>query len=170
MPSHNDYLKKFNRCILEYTNAAGAFDLTEAGEEDNIAPVQSADDPTAGADMGGMDTGGDMSMGGAPNAGAPDMGADPSAGSAPGGEESPAEPPQGFSPQGEDPQTGMDGMGGQPMSQDGDSDDELSYGSDEAVSHALQSSRGGRGLPDSGRPDGSGGACPKSLRPVADSG
>lgn len=117
MPSHKDYLKKFNRCILEYTNAAGAFDLTEAGEEDNIAPVQSAD-------MGGMDTGGDMSMGGAPNAGAPDMGADPSAGSAPGGEESPAEPPQGFSPQGEDSQTGMDGMGGQPMSQDGDSDDE----------------------------------------------
>ena len=125
MPSHNDYLKKFNSCILEYTNAAGAFDLTEAGEEDNIAPVQSADDPTAGADMGGMDTGGDMSMGGgAPNAGAPDMGADPSAGSPPGGEESPAEPPQGFSPQGEDSQTGMDGMGGQPMSQDGDSDDE----------------------------------------------
>lgn len=124
MPSHNDYLKKFNRCILEYTNAAGAFDLTEVGEEDNIAPVQSADDPTAGADMGGMDTGGDMSMGGAPNAGAPDMGADPSAGSAPGGEESPAEPPQGFSPQGENSQTGMDGMGGQPMSQDGDSDDE----------------------------------------------
>ena len=124
MPSHNDYLKKFNRCILEYTNAAGAFDLTEAGEEDNIAPVQSADDPTAGADMGGMDAGGDMSMGGAPNAGAPDMGADPSAGSAPDGEESPAEPPQGFSPQGEDSQTGMDGMGGQPMSQDGDSDDE----------------------------------------------
>lgn len=124
MPSHNDYLKKFNRCILEYTNAAGAFDLAEAGEEDNIAPVQSADDPTAGADMGGMDTGGDMSMGGAPNAGAPDMGADPSAGSAPGGEESQAEPPQGFSPQGEDSQTGIDGMGGQPMSQDGDSDDE----------------------------------------------
>ena len=109
---------------MEYTNAAGAFDLAEAGEEDNTAPVQSPDDPTVGADMGGMDAGGDMGMGGTPDAGAPDMGAGSDTGAAPGGEESPAEPPQGFSPQGGDPQTGMDGMGGQPISQDDDSDDE----------------------------------------------
>ena len=124
MSSHSEYLKKFNRCILEYTNAAGAFDLAEAGEEDNTAPVQSPDDPTAGADMGGMDAGGDMGMTGAPDVGAPDMAAGSDTGAAPGGEESPAEPPQGFSLLGGDPQTGMDGMGGQQISQDDDSDDE----------------------------------------------
>lgn len=119
MSSHNNYLKKFNRCILEYTNAAGAFDLAEA-DDDNIAPVQSPDDPTGAPDM--TDMGGGNGM-------AADMPVDNSQGMQPSpdaapqdGNEAPAEPPQGFSPQGGDPQAGMDGMNGQPVSQDGSSD------------------------------------------------
>ena len=115
-----EYMKKFRRCILEYTSPAGAFDVSEDGEDDMMqggAP---------GGDMGG-DMGSDM--GGDPNAmgGAPgdDMGGDPNAmGGAPGddmggdpnamGDGSNAQPPQGFSPQGGDPNAGIDGMGGDP--------------------------------------------------------
>lgn len=34
------YLQKFNRCILEYTNAAGSFELSEEGEEDMMQQNQ----------------------------------------------------------------------------------------------------------------------------------
>lgn len=79
-----DYMKKYKRCLYEYTNAAGSFDLSEADDDD--AP-----------DMG-MPT--DEPMGNTP---VPDGSMDGEAG-APG--------PEGFSPQGAEQNAGMDGMGG----------------------------------------------------------
>ena len=130
--SHSDFLEKYNRCILEYTNASGAFDLDEAGEDDNITPVQSADAPADG----GMDAGGDMGMGGGPDMGG--MPEDPNAGGGMGGDPqgqdgAQAQPPQGFSPQDGDPQAGMDGMGGQPTEGDLDSDSNSGEEEDEEV-------------------------------------
>lgn len=109
-----EYKKKFKRCILEYTNAAGAFDLEEAGEEDPMAaggaPAPGAD-PMGGDPMGGgapAAPGGDP-MGGDPMSdGAPAPGGDPMGGAPADG----GQAPQGFEPQGVDPNAGLDGMGG----------------------------------------------------------
>ncbi len=102
-----DYRKKFKRCILEYTNAAGAFGLEEAGDEDPMAggaPAPEGDPNAAGAPAPGADP-----MGGDPMGGAPAPEGDPNAAGAPvdGGQA-----PQGFEPQGVDPNAGLEGMGG----------------------------------------------------------
>ena len=91
--SINEYKEKFKRCILEYTNAAGAFDLSEEGD-DEMAPM--GGDPNMG--------GGEMPMDG------PNMGGDPMAGGDPNmnGEQG----AEGFNPQGADMNGGLDGMGG----------------------------------------------------------
>ena len=112
MMTNNDYLKKYKRCLYEYTNAAGSFDLSEEGDDEMMAPQSGAEDggpdamggdPSAmGGDPGAM--GGDPSaMGGDPGA----MGGDPSAmGGAPeGGVE-------GFNPEG-DANAPMPDMGGE---------------------------------------------------------
>ncbi len=101
----NEVKKRFKRCILEYTNAAGSFDLSEDGEDDASA-------------MGGAapaDGGGNAPMGGAPMNGNGDMdGGMPTDGGDPNamGGTAPAQAPNGFAPQGVDPNAGMDGMGG----------------------------------------------------------
>ena len=102
-----EYIKKFKRCILEYTSPAGAFDVSEEGEDDMMQggdPSMGGADPSMGGDPGmGGDMGGDPNaMGGDPNA----MGGDPNAA---GGE---ATPPEGFQPQGVEQGAPMDGMGG----------------------------------------------------------
>lgn len=100
----NEVKKRFKRCILEYTNAAGSFDLSEDGEDDASA-------------MGGAapaDGGGNAPMGGAPMNGNGDMdGGMPTDGGDPNamGGAAPAQAPNGFAPQGVDPNAGMDGMG-----------------------------------------------------------
>lgn len=117
------YIDKFRRCILEYTSPAGAFDVSEEGEDDMTqggAPDAMGGDPNA--------MGGDPGMGGAPDAmgGDPNaMGGDPNAmGGDPnamgGADGSAAQPPQGFAPQGVDQGAGMDGMGGDPNAMGGD--------------------------------------------------
>ena len=71
----NKYLQKFRRCILEYTNAAGSFDLSEEGDEEmpQASDTEQGMDGGMGQEIGdnmngGMDQeiGGDMSgnMGG----------------------------------------------------------------------------------------------------------
>lgn len=109
-----EYIKKFKRCILEYTSPAGAFDVSEEGEDDMMQggdPSMGGGDPSMGSDPGmGGDMGGDPNaMGGDPNA----MGGDPNAA---GGE---ATPPEGFQPQGVEQGAPMDGMGGDPNAQGG---------------------------------------------------
>ena len=109
-----EYIKKFKRCILEYTSPAGAFDVSEEGEDDMMQggdPSMGGGDPSMGGDPGmGGDMGGDPNaMGGDPNA----MGGDPNAA---GGE---ATPPEGFQPQGVEQGAPMDGMGGDPNAQGG---------------------------------------------------
>ena len=109
-----EYIKKFKRCILEYTSPAGAFDVSEEGEDDMMQggdPSMGGADPSMGSDPGmGGDMGGDPNaMGGDPNA----MGGDPNAA---GGE---ATPPEGFQPQGVEQGAPMDGMGGDPNAQGG---------------------------------------------------
>ena len=109
-----EYIKKFKRCILEYTSPAGAFDVSEEGEDDMMQggdPSMGGADPSMGGDPGmGGDMGGDPNaMGGDPNA----MGGDPNAA---GGE---ATPPEGFQPQGVEQGAPMDGMGGDPNAQGG---------------------------------------------------
>ena len=87
MSNNSEFLKKYKRCLYEYVNAAGSYDVSEEGEE------EMGNDPSMG--------GGDPSMGG----GDPSMGGgDPSMG---GGQS-----PEGFNPQGGDPNAGMEGMGG----------------------------------------------------------
>ena len=109
-----EYIKKFKRCILEYTSPAGAFDVSEEGEDDMMQggdPSMGGADPSMGGDPGmGGDMGGDPNaMGGDPNA----MGGDPNAA---GGE---ATPPEGFQPQGVEQGAPMAGMGGDPNAQGG---------------------------------------------------
>lgn len=111
--SHSEYLKKFNRCLYEYTNAAGAFDLDEAGEDNNdtVAPVENPDMGMDGQDASAMPS--DPAMGGNEQGMTDNMGADGGA-VPPDGENPQSQPPEGFSPQGGNPNGGMDGMGGQP--------------------------------------------------------
>jgi hypothetical protein len=120
MASKSEILQKYRRCILEYTNTAGAYNLHEEGEEDmDMGPNMGGGAP----DMGGDPNAGmDPNMGGgAPNmdGGAPDMGGDPNAGMDPnmdGGapDMGGGEGANGFDPQGGDPNAGLDGMGGDP--------------------------------------------------------
>ena len=106
--SNKDFLKKYKRCLYEYTNAAGAFDLTEEGDE---MDAQQGGAPDGGMPMGGDPNamGGDPSMMGDPNAmgGGPSMMGDPAMGSAENGVE-------GFNPEGGDPNA----MGGEMMQPD----------------------------------------------------
>lgn len=79
-----DYRKKFKRCILEYTNAAGAFGLEEAGDEDPMAggaPAPEGDPNAVGAPVdGGQAPQGFEPQGVDPNAGLDGMGGtDPNA-------------------------------------------------------------------------------------------
>ena len=121
--SINEYKAKFRRCILEYTNAAGAFDISEEGEE-NDAP--NGADPMGGDDMGADPMSGGADMGADPMGDGADMGADPM-----GGADMNANPnadgaqgPEGFNPEGGDPNAGLEGMGsdinGENMQQSGD--------------------------------------------------
>lgn len=104
--SKNDFITKYKRCIYEYTNAAGAFDITEDNEE-NVGPI--GNDPMTNNDPmgGGPDMGSDPGMGGGP-----DMGGDPGMGGGPdmGGENNGAE---GFNPEGGEENQGIEGMGGE---------------------------------------------------------
>lgn len=115
MSNNSEFLKKYKRCLYEYVNAAGSYDVSEEGEEEmGNDSAMGGGDPSMGSgdtSMGGGDpamNGGDPSMGG----GDPSMsGGDPSIGGgdpAMGGGQS----PEGFNPQGGDPNAGMEGMGG----------------------------------------------------------
>ena len=108
MSKKREILEKYRRCILEYTNAAGAYNLPEEGEEPMGGdPAAMGGDPAAmGGDPAAM--GGDpAAMGGDPAA----MGGDPAAMG--GGAE-------GFEPEGGDQNGGIDGMGGDPAAMGGD--------------------------------------------------
>ena len=117
MSNNSEFLKKYKRCLYEYVNAAGSYDVSEEGEEEmGNDPAMGGGDPSMG--------GGDPSMGGgdpAMDGGDPSMGGgDPSMG---GGQS-----PKGFAPQGGDPNAGMEGMGGYTGMADGEtmqSDDEV---------------------------------------------
>jgi hypothetical protein len=103
------YLKKYKRCLYEYVDASGSFDLSEEGEDMEM--------PQGGAPDGGMPMGGEQdtmvadpnAMGGDPNA----MGGDPNAmGGGPnamGG--APEGGVEGFNPEGGDDMS-MPEMGG----------------------------------------------------------
>ena len=75
----NNFLKKYKRCLYEYTNAAGSFDISEEGDEMEM--------PQGGAPEGGMDQGMGQDMGAMPGAegGAPEGGMDPGMGQEMGG-------------------------------------------------------------------------------------
>ena len=69
MSNNSEFLKKYKRCLYEYVNAAGSYDVSEEGEEE----------------MGGAPMDGDPAMGGGgPNAGMEGMGGDPAMGGDPG--------------------------------------------------------------------------------------
>ena len=100
---NEEYLKKYRRCITEYTNMAAAYDVSEA--EDENVPVGPPDNPGAAAGAGaapeadGMDTAG-MEQ--------PAQGAE---GMDTAGMEQPAQGADGFNPQGAAPDEGLPGMG-----------------------------------------------------------
>jgi hypothetical protein len=132
--SINEYKAKFRRCILEYTNAAGAFDISEEGDENDTLngadPMgggdMGADPMSGGADMGADPMGDGADMGADPMGDGADMGADPMGGAdmnaAPNADG--AQGPEGFNPEGGDPNAGLEGMGsdinGENMQQSGD--------------------------------------------------
>lgn len=101
----DEYLKKYRRCITEYTNMAAAYDVSEAGEDE--VPVGPPDTPPGdgGAAAGPENAG--QGAAGAPAGGAMDATA-PEAGM-----EQPAQGADGFNPQGAAPDEGLPGMGGQ---------------------------------------------------------
>ena len=69
MSNNSEFLKKYKRCLYEYVNAAGSYDVSEEGEEE----------------MGGAPMDGDPAMGGeTPNAGMEGMGGDPAMNGDPG--------------------------------------------------------------------------------------
>ena len=144
MSNNSKFLEKYKRLVLEYTNAYGAFDISEDGEEDMGGgpavggdpamgggdPVMSGDPAMDGGDPamgGGPAMGGDPAMGGgdpAMGGGDPAMGGDPTMGGDPNG----GQGAEGFNPEGGDPNGGLDGMGGQDPMMGGDtmqSDDEV---------------------------------------------
>lgn len=81
---NKDYIKKFRRCILEYTNAAGSFDISEEGEEETMQQEPQTD---MNQDTGDAVPGGEEMN--------PEMGGEP-------------EGVEGFNPEGE--MTGSEGM------------------------------------------------------------
>lgn len=120
---NTDYLKKYNRCIYEYTNAAGAFEVSE-DDNDDMAMAGPADGPGSQMDAGGE--GGDPGMGGgmpgAPGAGAEggmgspsdSMGGDANGAGAQMDGSSAPQGVDGFDPQTQDGNAeGMEGMGGE---------------------------------------------------------
>lgn len=111
MSNNSEFLKKYKRCLYEYVNAAGSYDVSEEGEEE----------------MGGAPMDGDPAMGGeTPNAGMEGMGGDPAMSGGQG--------PEGFDPQGGDPNAGMEGMGGDPaMSSDPAMSGETMQSDDEVI-------------------------------------
>ena len=135
-----EVISKFRRCILEYTSPAGAYSVSEEGEDDMMQGGAPGGDPMGGAAPGGDPMGGDPGMGGgAPMGGDPGMGGDPMGGdpgmggdpnamggdpNAMGGDPNtgatPAQPPQGFQPQGVEQGAPMDGMGADPNAQGAD--------------------------------------------------
>ncbi len=134
MSKNSEFLNKYKRLVLEYTNVAGAFDVSEDGEEDMGNGPSMGGDPAIGGDsaMGGDPSmggdpamGGDSSMGGGPAMGGdPSMSGDPSMGGDPNG----GQGAEGFNPEGGDPNMGLDGMGGQNSMNGGDTmqtDDEV---------------------------------------------
>lgn len=97
--SINEYKEKFRRCVLEYTNAAGAFDISEEGDDEMGGQMGS--DPNMG--NGDMPMG-DPMMSNDPNMGSGDMPmGDPNMGGEQGAE--------GFEPQGSNENGAIDGMG-----------------------------------------------------------
>ena len=122
MSKNSEFLNKYKRLVLEYTNVAGAFDVSEDGEEDMGSGPSMGGDPAMGGDsaMGGDPAmGGDSAMGGDPA-----MGGD----SAMGGDPNGGQGAEGFNPEGGDPNMGLDGMGGQNSMNGGDTmqpDDEV---------------------------------------------
>lgn len=115
MSNNSEFLKKYKRCLYEYVNAAGSYDVSEEGEEEmggapmDGDPTMSGENPNAGMEGMGGDPAmsGDPAMGGEdPNTGMEGMGGDPAMSGGQG--------PEGFDPQGGDPNAGMEGMGGDP--------------------------------------------------------
>lgn len=115
MSNNSEFLKKYKRCLYEYVNAAGSYDVSEEGEEEmggapmDGDPATGGEDPNAGMEGMGGDPAmsGDPAMGGEdPNTGMEGMGGDPAMSGGQG--------PEGFDPQGGDPNAGMEGMGGDP--------------------------------------------------------
>ena len=105
----NNFLKKYKRCLYEYTNAAGSFDLSEEGDEMDMPQ---------GDEMGGdMNSGAGDDMGAmpGPEGEAPagdEMGMDPSMGAEDGAGV------EGFNPEGQEEP--MDGMGGDAQEAEGE--------------------------------------------------
>ena len=140
MSKNSEFLNKYKRLVLEYTNVAGAFDVSEDGDEDMGGGPSMGGDPAMGGDsaMGGDPSmSGDSAMGGDPSmSGDPSMGGDPSMNSDPamggdpsmGGDPNGGQGAEGFNPEGGDPNMGIDGMGGQNSMNSGDTmqtDDEV---------------------------------------------
>lgn len=131
----NEYLKKYNRCLYEYTNAAGAFEVSE-DDSDDMAMVGPADGPGSQMDAGGE--GGDPGMGGgmpgAPGAegdnggmGGPsgDMGGPAGGNDGQTGDTGGPQGVEGFDPQAQDGNAeGMEGMGGENDGDEASSSDE----------------------------------------------
>lgn len=99
-----DYMKKFNRCLLEYTNAADAFSVDE---DDAMGGPDAGNAPMSGPDAGNAPMDG-------PDAAAAPMG--PEANNMPAGDGN-ASSPEGFGPQDVDPNASLEGMGGSPEAQ-----------------------------------------------------
>lgn len=120
----NNFLKKYKRCLYEYTNAAGSFDISEEGDEMEM--------PQGGAPEGGMDQGMGQDMGTMPGAegGAPEGEMDPGM-----EQDMPPMPDaeggagvEGFNPEGQEgPMDGMgaDAEGEMPMGDTMQPDDEV---------------------------------------------
>lgn len=112
--THEEYLNKYKRCLREYTNAAGAFDVFE-DENDNIAMAAPADGPGSqmnSGSKGGFGTampeyGNGSGMDGESGPAAPDS----SAGDTQPGVNDAPQGIDGFNPQNGDAE-GMEGMGG----------------------------------------------------------
>lgn len=120
----NNFLKKYKRCLYEYTNAAGSFDISEEGDEMEM--------PQGGAPEGGMDQGMGQDMGAMPGA----EGGAPEGEMGPGMEQDMTPMPgaeggagvEGFNPEGQEgPMDGMgaDAEGEMPMGDTMQPDDEV---------------------------------------------
>ena len=89
MSNNSEFLKKYKRCLYEYVNAAGSYDVSEEGEEEmGNDPAMGGGDPAMGGGDpsmgGGQSPEGFNPQGGDPNAGMEGMGGDTGMGSDPG--------------------------------------------------------------------------------------